>query len=196
MAGNPEVPFEIPRTPTEYRRLAKDLEERGMSILDAKEGAADHRKNAIQYLKDTYGLNGDAEKVIENLELFHQEAEAKKKWGVWDYVKYPFAKTWQVAKKHPWLTTLAVGTAVTAGAYYTGNLTPAVNAVKKWFLSLGLGKTIGAATGAATEVAAEGMEAGKAALEGLTEGAGEAVIDVIPGVPDSTAEGFENILNR
>lgn len=171
--------FEMPKSPDDFRKLAEELKGRGMSVLDAKDGAALERKDAIQYLKDTYNLNGQAENVIEDLELFHQEAEAKKEWSTWDYVKYPFKKTWEVVKAHPYLTAIAVTTAVGAGAYYTGALTPAIEAVKSWLVSLsipGMDK--------AAETLGKGVEIGKEALTEVKDGAGELLKKVpTPDVP-------------
>jgi hypothetical protein len=191
--------FEMPRRAEDYRNLAKELEKRGLKVLDAKENAADHRKDAIKYLKDTYNLNGQAEGVISDLELFHQEAEAKKKWSTWDYVKYPFVKTWEVMKAHPYLTTAAIATAAVGGAYYTGALTPVIASVQEWLVSLGVGgavetakETVGAGIEMGKDViggakdAAGGLMEGAAGADAAAEVAGEAAKDVV--VPETMEE--------
>lgn len=176
---NRETPqFEAPKRAEDFYNLTVELNNRGLNILDAKENAADQRREAIQYLKDTYNLNGQAERVIEDLELFHQEVEAKKEWSTWDYIRYPFAKTWEVMKAHPYLTTAAIIAAAGAGAYYTGALTPVVAAAKQWLVKLG----IGGAAEAVTETVTEGVAMGKEAAATVAEGA-EALIDKVP-VPD------------
>lgn len=170
--------FEAPRRAEDFHNLTRELTNRGLNILDAKENAADQRREAIQYLKDTYNLNGQAERVIEDLELFHQEAEAKKEWSTWDYIKYPFAKTWEVMKAHPYLSTAAIIATAGAGAYYTGALTPVVAAVKQWLVQLG----VGGAAEAVTETVGAGVEVAKDAVASVAQGA-EALIDKVP-VPD------------
>ena len=180
--------FEMPRRAEDYRNLAKELEKRGLKVLDAKENAADHRRDAIKYLKDTYNLNGQAEKVISDLELFHQEAEAKKKWGAWDYIKYPFVKTWEVMKAHPYLTTAAIVTAAVGGAYYSGALTPVIASVKEWLVSLGVGGAVETAKETVGAGIAKGKDAAagaKDAVGGLIEGAAgaDAAADVAEAIP-------------
>ncbi|MBT4119353.1 MAG: hypothetical protein HOG89_02010 [Candidatus Peribacter sp.] len=176
---NIEAPeFESPRVAKDYHNLTEELREKGMDVLSAKEGSVDQRKDAIKYLKETYNLNGEAERIISDLELFHQEAEAKKEWSTWDYIKYPFAKTWEVMKAHPYLSTAAIIATAGAGAYYTGMLTPVIVATKEWLVSLGLG----GATEAITETVEAGAELTKDTISAAKDGAG-ALMDKVP-VPE------------
>lgn len=127
-----QQPFHYP-TLERFQDVYDRLDERARQILGVKEKTNDDRAYLLQQLRTVDStLNGQAEVVASDLELFHAEAEKKKEWNTWDFVKETGKKTWEVAKKYKWWLVGAAAVGLTAYGFYSGAIPTAYNAVKTW----------------------------------------------------------------
>lgn len=122
--------FESPR---EYQSLLDRLGDRARGVLGTKEKSDDDRAVLLDSIHEQYpDLNGQAEQVAEDLELFHSEAEKKKEFSTWGYVKETAKKTWEIAKKYKWWLVGAAAVGLTAYGFYSGAIPAAYQSVKTW----------------------------------------------------------------
>jgi hypothetical protein len=176
-----EVPFE------ELKGYRKSLQEEGLDLrellraerLGEMEEAARTRKEMLEHLlQKNPSLNGDGERVIEDLSLLEQEAETKKEWNLWEGAKRLPGRAWETVKAHPYLTAAVAAALLVAIAYSTGAVGPhTFEAIRSWVMTkFGPGAAAEAAreaAGAAAEAGAEAAEAAAEAVKGAAEAAGE-----------------------
>lgn len=178
------------RRPEEMQRYIDKLKEDGYELdrLDELVKVTDEKEGLIKSLK-AYdpSLNGDTDNLLEDLALYRQEALAKKKWTLWEYVKSVPERVWGTIKAHPYLAT---GIVVTLGGiaamYYTGAGSVVIGRLRDWLTSYMAANSLSGAAEAAKDVAGQAAEtvrdAGAAAKEGIS-GALEGIS--IPSAPVS-----------
>jgi len=185
--------FERPlsRTPEQLKQILEKLDEAGykMDQLDELQKSAAMRADLITKLKlmDS-SLNGDAKKRAEDLTLYRQEVQAKKKWGIWEYVKSVPRRIWGTMKRHPYITTAVVIALGAAAAYYTGVGPIVVSKLKTWLMSTAFGQKMAEMGGKVSAAAGEAMGKGKE-LAGDAMGKGKELADKLPGFGSDATPG-------
>ncbi len=173
--------FERPfvRAPEKMQGYLDRLNERGYQLerLDELVQVTDEKEKLVRSLKEyDPTLNGDVDNLIEDLALYRQEAEAKKRWTLWDYVTYVPRRVWGAIEAHPYIATGVVLTlAGIAAMYYTGAGTVVVGRLRDWLTSFMTGNAIANAKDAAGEVIGEAKDMAAGAAETAKEGIGKAL---------------------
>ncbi len=182
--------FERPfvRAPDKMQGYLDRLNERGYQLerLDELVQVTDEKEKLVRSLKEyDPTLNGDVDNLIEDLALYRQEAEAKKRWTLWDYVTYVPRRVWGAIEAHPYIATGVVLTlAGVAAMYYTGAGTVVVGRLRDWLTSYMTGNAVSKATEAAGEVAGQAADMATGAAETAKEGIGNALEGMnIPEMP-------------
>lgn len=159
------------RSPEELKGYLERLETDGyaMEKLDQFKKTTEAKQELVQRLHAMNPeLNGEVDQLIEDLALYKQEAEAKKEWSVWTYVKSIPGRVWGTIKRHPYLSAGILAALLAGGAAWLY-----WNKIAFLLGELGIGGAA-AAEGAAAEAAttAEGaaIEAAEAAEAAATEG--------------------------
>lgn len=179
----------LSRTPDQLKKLLTKLDESGYKLdqLDELKKSAEKRADLIRQLKSMDPtLNGDAEQVVEDLGLYRQEVEAKKKWGVWEYVKSVPRRIWGTMKRHPYITAAIVIALGAAAAYYTGVGPIVISKLKTWLMSTAFGQKMAEMGGKVSAAAGEALGKGKE-LAGDAMGKGKELADKLPGFGSDAA---------
>ena len=149
------------RDAEQMQGILEQLEKRGYSLdrLDTLTQAADQKEELVTHLRDIDpSLNGNVDHLIEDLNLYKQEAASKKKWSLWGYVKEIPGRVWKTVKKHPKKTiALVVVAGLIAAGFYTGAIPYAITQAKAWLAAQG----VWGAAEKAGEAASAGVEAAK-----------------------------------
>ncbi len=183
MANNELKERPLVRTPDQLKDLLNKLDESGYKLeqLDELEASAAKREELIRQLKTIDPeINGDAEQLVEDLGLYRQEVEAKKKWSLWEYTKSVPRRIWGTMKRHPYITAAVIIALGAAAAYYTGVGPVVVSKLKGWLMSTAFGQKMAEFGGKASGVVGDMMGKGKDIAANIPGN----VPDVVPSVPN------------
>lgn len=170
------------RSPKQLRDIVEQLDARGYELekLDELKRTVEEKEQLATHLRDIDpSINGNVDHLVEDLALYRQEAEAKKSWSVWEFVKSVPGRLWNTVKKHPRITAAVVAAGLIAAAYYSGLGAIAVDRIRDWVMT----KFGGGALAGAAEAAKGAAEGAAETVTGAVESAAEAAEGVIESMP-------------
>lgn len=182
--------FPVFRTREQMDTYLRGLGYMKLDKLNAVKESTEERQRLAEALKNDPHTNGNAEALVDHLQLNHQELERKESWYK-RILKLPGKAvrwTWETVKKHPILTTAVVASIL---LYYTGWGKLGWEWGKGWYAGLDEGSWLKQFVGKVTSYfsSAEAAPAAEVAAEAAPEvaaGAAEAAKDVVQVAIDGT----------